>query len=75
MSKKLEGLTWEEKLEIYDEVKRYYDKENAKSWASVELTDEQAEAAADEFDRNYSCDAPEYDQMRSAIERVLNAVA
>lgn len=66
----MKELTWAEKEAIYREVQAVYDKDYAKSVATnigVELTDVQAEQAAEIYSKHFSADIAEYDQMVSAI--------
>ena len=70
-------MTWEEKKAIFEEVKHAYDVQDAKLWAEnigLALTDEEAEAAARRFDRDYSSEFSEYDQMIDAIQAVVREV-
>ena len=69
----MKSLTWEEKAAIFEEVKHAYDVQDAKNWAEnlgLALTDEQAEAAASRFDKEYSSEFGAYDQMMDAIRAV-----
>ena len=69
----MKTLTWKEKEAIFEEVKHAYDVQDAKNWAEnvgIALTDEQAEAAANQFDKEYSSEFAEYDQMIGAIRAV-----
>ena len=70
-------MTWEEKTAIFEEVKHAYDVQDAKLWAEnigLSLTDEEAEAAARQYDRGCSSEIAEYDQMIDAVRAVAGTV-
>lgn len=70
-------MTWEEKTAIFEEVKHAYDVQDAKLWAEnigLSLTDEEAEAAARKFDKEYSSEFSEYDQMIDAVRAVAGTI-
>ena len=72
----MKELAWEEKAAIFEEVKRAYDVQDAKNWAEnigIALTDEQAEEAANRFDKEYSSEFAAYEQMIDAV-RVVTGI-
>ncbi len=72
----MKHLTWEEKSAIFEEVKHVYDVQDAKMWAEnlgLSLTDEQAEAAANRYDKEYSSEFSAYGQMIDAVRGVMGA--
>ena len=73
----MKNLSWEEKTVIFEEVKHAYDVLDAKTWAEnigIDLTDKQAEEAANRFNKDYSSEFAAYDQMIDAIRAVVKAV-
>ena len=69
----MKNLTWQEKSAIFEEVKHIYDVQDAKIWATnigLSLTDEEAEAAASLYDKEYSSGFAAYDQMMDAVRAV-----